>query len=130
MWGWCRTELFSYETCIFYTVLTAIPTLDRVSLKEKVVDAPEILTVIDTIPNLSTFLNALYECRYADFFKVGSYPVAIIIIIIITAFPAKRHGASADELHVNAARFIPLFWICRFQFLEPWVSLYSPVVTT
>ncbi|KAK9906744.1 hypothetical protein WJX75_007249 [Coccomyxa subellipsoidea] len=63
------TELFSYETCIFYTVLTAIPTLDRVSLKEKVVDAPEILTVIDTIPNLSTFLNALYECRYADFFK-------------------------------------------------------------
>lgn len=71
-WSWRRrTELFSYETCIFYTVLTAIPTLDRVSLKAKVVDAPEILTVIDTIPNLNTFLNALYECRYADFFQVG-----------------------------------------------------------
>lgn len=69
--GPCRTELFSYETCIFYTVLTAIPTLDRVSLKAKVVDAPEILTVIDTIPNLNTFLNALYECRYADFFQVS-----------------------------------------------------------
>jgi len=73
----CRSELFSYETCIFYTVLTAIPTLDRVKLKAKVVDAPEILTVIDTIPNLSTFLNALYECRYADFFKVCVPPADV-----------------------------------------------------
>lgn len=32
-----RTELFDYETCIFYTVLTAVPNLDRVALKTKVV---------------------------------------------------------------------------------------------
>ncbi|CAK0751867.1 proteasome regulatory particle subunit [Coccomyxa viridis] len=63
------SELFSYETCIFYTVLTSVPTLDRVSLKSKVVDAPEILTVIESIPHLSTYLNALYKCQYADFFK-------------------------------------------------------------
>ncbi len=96
--GWCRTELFSYETCIFYTVLTTIPTLDRVSLKAKVVDAPEILTVIDTIPNLSTFLNALYECRYADFFKVGSAAMAHSLSSLLCcdfmckacAFPAKK----------------------------------------
>ena len=31
-----RTELFDYETCIFYTVLTAVPNLDRVALKTKV----------------------------------------------------------------------------------------------
>ncbi|KAF2590826.1 hypothetical protein F2Q70_00039649 [Brassica cretica] len=37
-------EIFPYETFIFYTVLTSIITLDRVSLKQKVVDAPEILT--------------------------------------------------------------------------------------
>ncbi|XP_039050869.1 26S proteasome non-ATPase regulatory subunit 6 homolog [Hibiscus syriacus] len=61
-------ELFSYETFIFYTVLTSIISLDRVSLKQKVVDAPEILTVIGKIPHLSEFLNSLYDCQYKSFF--------------------------------------------------------------
>ncbi|KAK9117433.1 hypothetical protein Sjap_016380 [Stephania japonica] len=61
-------ELFPYDTFIFYTVLTSIISLDRVSIKQKVVDAPEILTVIGKIPYLSEFLNSLYECRYKSFF--------------------------------------------------------------
>lgn len=61
-------ELFAYDTFIFYTVLTSIISLDRVSLKQKVVDAPEILTVIGKIPHLSEFLNALYGCQYKAFF--------------------------------------------------------------
>lgn len=62
-------ELFPYDTFIFYTVLTSIITLDRVSLKQKVVDAPEILTVIGKIPHLSEFMNSLYECQYKSFFS-------------------------------------------------------------
>nr|GMC58408.1 26S proteasome non-ATPase regulatory subunit 6 homolog [Ipomoea batatas] len=62
-------ELFPYDTFIFYTVLTSIITLDRVSLKQKVVDAPEILTVIGKIPYLSEFLNSLYDCQYKAFFS-------------------------------------------------------------
>ncbi len=69
----CSTELFSYEACILYTVLTAVPNLDRVALKDKVVDAPEILTLIDAIPHLAQFLNALYECRYDDFFRARAH---------------------------------------------------------
>lgn len=61
-------EIFPYDTFIFYTVLTSIITLDRVSLKQKVVDAPEILTVIGKIPHLSEFLNSLYDCQYKSFF--------------------------------------------------------------
>ncbi|XP_035544553.1 26S proteasome non-ATPase regulatory subunit 6 homolog [Juglans regia] len=61
-------ELFPYDTFIFYTVLTSIISLDRVSLKQKVVDAPEILTVIGKIPHLSEFLNSLYDCQYKPFF--------------------------------------------------------------
>eukprot|EP01018_Ginkgo_biloba_P022813 Gb_07144 [translate_table: standard] len=61
-------ELFPYDTFIFYTVLTSIISLDRVSLKQKVVDAPEILTVISKIPHLSEFLNSLYGCQYKSFF--------------------------------------------------------------
>ena len=31
----CRTELFPYETCIFYTVVTSLITLERKDLKAK-----------------------------------------------------------------------------------------------
>ncbi|GMP34043.1 hypothetical protein CsSME_00007089 [Camellia sinensis var. sinensis] len=62
-------ELFPYDNFIFYTVLTSIISLDRVSLKQKVVDAPEILTVIGKIPHLSGFLNSLYDCQYKSFFS-------------------------------------------------------------
>ncbi|GJS52956.1 26S proteasome non-ATPase regulatory subunit 6 [Tanacetum coccineum] len=41
-------EIFPYDTFIFYTVLASIISLDRVSLKQKVVDAPEILTSVIT----------------------------------------------------------------------------------
>ncbi|XP_074294714.1 26S proteasome non-ATPase regulatory subunit 6 homolog [Silene latifolia] len=61
-------ELFTYDTFIFYTVLTSIISLDRVTLKQKVVDAPEILTVIGKIPYLSEFMNSLYDCQYKSFF--------------------------------------------------------------
>ncbi|KAH7834563.1 hypothetical protein Vadar_017377 [Vaccinium darrowii] len=46
-----------------------IISLDRVSLKQKVVDAPEILTVIGKIPHLSEFLNSLCDCQYKSFFS-------------------------------------------------------------
>ncbi|GMP35399.1 hypothetical protein CsSME_00007845 [Camellia sinensis var. sinensis] len=46
-----------------------IISLDRVSLKQKVVDAPEILTVIGKIPHLLGFLNSLYDCQYKSFFS-------------------------------------------------------------
>ncbi|XP_004952997.1 26S proteasome non-ATPase regulatory subunit 6 [Setaria italica] len=65
-------ELFPYDTFIFYTVLTSIITLDRVSLKQKVVDAPEILAVIGKVPHLSEFLNSLYNCQYKSFFVAFS----------------------------------------------------------
>lgn len=63
------TELFNYEQCIFYTVMTTIVSLSRMDLKAKVVDAPEVLTVIDALPHLGTFLNSLYECKYTSFSK-------------------------------------------------------------
>jgi len=61
-------ELFDYKTFIFYTVITSIVSLDRVSLKKKVIDAPEILSVILEVPHLSDFLNSLYNSDYRLFF--------------------------------------------------------------
>ncbi|KAK9942094.1 hypothetical protein M0R45_007783 [Rubus argutus] len=61
-------EIFPYDIFVFYTVLTSIISLDRVSLKQKVMDAPEILSVIGKIPYLSEILNSLYDCQYQSFF--------------------------------------------------------------
>lgn len=73
-------ELFPYERCIFYTVVTSIIALDRVALKEKVVDAPEVLAVIDAIPNLATYLNSLYFVNYKDFFKVDLRLIVVFVL--------------------------------------------------
>jgi len=62
-------ELFDYKTFIFYTVITSILSLDRVSLKEKCVDSPEIKTIIHEVPDLGSFLHCLYNSEYAKFFK-------------------------------------------------------------
>jgi len=61
-------EMMSYNTFIFYTVLTSVISVDRVTLKNKVVRSPEILTAYREIPNLESFLQSLYKCRYRDFF--------------------------------------------------------------
>jgi 26S proteasome regulatory subunit N7 len=61
-------ELLDYQTYIYYTVLMAVVSMDRVTLKEKVINAPEILAVIDNIPHLNSLLNSIYNCQYAPFF--------------------------------------------------------------
>jgi 26S proteasome regulatory subunit N7 len=58
------TELCTYNDFVFYTVVTAIVALDRVALKQHVVDAPEILAVLGEMPHLELFLNGLYTCKY------------------------------------------------------------------
>jgi len=61
-------ELFDYKTFIFYAALTNIISLDRVALKKKVINAPEILTVILEIPHLNDFLTSFYNSNYKLFF--------------------------------------------------------------
>uniref|UniRef100_A0A6B2L6T1 PCI domain-containing protein n=1 Tax=Arcella intermedia TaxID=1963864 RepID=A0A6B2L6T1_9EUKA len=62
-------ELFSYQQNVFYTVLTSIVSLDRVPLKEKVVDSPDVNTVIKSIPHLNDFLRSFYNSEYSLFFS-------------------------------------------------------------
>lgn len=66
----CRSELFSYTDCVSYAVLTSLVSLERVPLKKRVVDSPEIRSVIGHVPALDTCLNALYDCKYKEFFRV------------------------------------------------------------
>jgi len=63
------TELLTYEMCVFYTVTLAVISLDRPSLMADVVENPEILAAIDSVPHLKDLLMSLYQCQYGAFFK-------------------------------------------------------------
>jgi len=66
-------ELFPYERFCSYTLLTSLVALDRVNLKAKIIDSPEVVAVLDAatpgtpLQVAGTLLFALYECRYRDF---------------------------------------------------------------
>ncbi|KZV24854.1 hypothetical protein F511_14737 [Dorcoceras hygrometricum] len=77
-------ELFPYDTFVFYTVLTSIISLDRVSLKQKVVDAPEILTIRTVV--------------YSQFLE--SYKSVTIEAM------AKAFGVTVDFIDLELSRFI------------------------
>jgi 26S proteasome regulatory subunit N7 len=59
-------ELLSFRDFVFYTVITSLIAMDRVTLKRKILDSPEILTVVGEIDSLKNFVISLYECRYNE----------------------------------------------------------------
>ena len=62
------TELFSFQDFIKYTVLMSLVSLERASIRSKVVHAPEILSVIREMPDIQQFLDSLFKCDYKKFF--------------------------------------------------------------
>jgi 26S proteasome regulatory subunit N7 len=64
-------ELCSYNTFIFYTVIMSAVAIDRVNIKKKVIDAPEILAVIrePELGRLGDFITSLYNSTYSVFFE-------------------------------------------------------------
>lgn len=61
------TELYDYKRFVFYTVITALVSVDRPTLKDKVAEAPEILSVILEEPTICTFMNSLVQCDYKSY---------------------------------------------------------------
>ena len=63
------TELVSFTTFVKYTVLTSIISLDREAISKKVVNSPEVISVLNEIPDVNQLLSGLYRCNYSVFFK-------------------------------------------------------------
>ncbi|CAG8552299.1 5796_t:CDS:2, partial [Paraglomus occultum] len=63
------TELMEYKDFVKYAVLAGAIALKRVDLKKKVIDAPEVLEVLNEIPHLEDYITSLYNCEYAKFFR-------------------------------------------------------------
>jgi 26S proteasome regulatory subunit N7 len=63
------TELMSYRDFVKYAVLVGMISLQRVEIKKRIIDAPEILEVLHEIPHLEEYMKSLYEGHYDKFFK-------------------------------------------------------------
>mmetsp|Transcript_2512 Transcript_2512/g.4920 ORF Transcript_2512/g.4920 Transcript_2512/m.4920 type:complete len:400 (-) Transcript_2512:96-1295(-) len=64
------TAVYSYETMVVYTVITSMISLDRISLRKKVVKSPEILQIVQEMPKVQTLIQSLNKCNYAELFAV------------------------------------------------------------
>lgn len=110
-------EIFDFEQYVFYTVISAIVSLDRVSLKEKIIDSSEVLSVIGQIPHLKTFLDSFYSGDYKAFFG------ALLPLI--------------DRIHKDRILHPHARWFCRemrvkayAQFLESYRSVQLASMAT
>ncbi|OZJ06726.1 hypothetical protein BZG36_00435 [Bifiguratus adelaidae] len=63
------TELMSYAEFVKFAVLCSMISLQRVDIKKRVLDAPEILEVLHDVPHLEEYMNSLYNGNYAQFFR-------------------------------------------------------------
>lgn len=111
------TELMTYHRCVFYTVVLAVVTLDRSTVKSEVVDNPEILSVIDSIPHLHAFLDSFYGARYADYFEA--------FVGISDAIRADRYLNPHYRFYSREARIV-----AYSQFLESYKSVALGAMAT
>jgi 26S proteasome regulatory subunit N7 len=61
-------ELFEFKTLVYYIVITGLLSLDRVTLQTKIIDSPEVLSVLYNFPSLERMLTNFFESEYKGFF--------------------------------------------------------------
>ena len=91
-------ELFDFKTFVFYTAVINIISVDRKTLKEKIIDNSDVLSCINDIPHLQKFLNSFYDGQYAEFFKELFY---IIQVIKKDFYLSKHYNYYINEIRVK-----------------------------
>lgn len=62
------TELCSYASIIRYAIIAGLISLPRTSIKDKIIDAPEVLSMRSEMEELESCVNSLYLSDYKSFF--------------------------------------------------------------
>ncbi|VVT53991.1 uncharacterized protein SAPINGB_P003852 [Magnusiomyces paraingens] len=94
------TEITSYEEIVKYAVLSGAFALDRVNLKRKVVDSPEVLSLVPTTPSLepiTVMTNSLYTCEYDSYFKA-------LATVEVEVLKTSRYLASHSLFYIREMR--------------------------
>jgi len=91
-------ELFDFKTFVFYTAIVNIITVDRNTLKERIIDNSDVLSCINDIPHLQKFLNTFYEGEYSEFFVELYY---IIQILKKDFYLSKHYNYFINEMRIK-----------------------------
>ena len=91
-------ELFDYKTFVFYTAVTNIITVDRNTLKNRVIDNSDVVSCINEIPHLENFLNTFYEGNYNEFLKEF---YAIVQRLKTDFFFSKHYNFFMNEMRIK-----------------------------
>ena len=92
-------ELFDFKTFVFYTAIINIISVDRKTLKEKIIDSSDVLSCINEIPHLEKFLNTFYDGEYAQFFLELYY---IIQRLKDDFYLSKHYNYYINEIRIKA----------------------------
>lgn len=63
------TELVEFKDFVFYAVIVGVVSMDRPTVRNQLVTSPEVLSVIKETPELQTFLESYFYCRYKSFMQ-------------------------------------------------------------
>jgi len=61
------TEFCTFNEFVVYSIVTNILHLPRTEIKDKIIDGPEIVTIVGEIPEAWELVNALYDCDYKSY---------------------------------------------------------------
>jgi len=104
------SELVPYNQFIMYAVTTSLVALPRAEMKPKVLDAPEILQVIDEIPFAGGLVNGLYHCQYRQLQEA--------LVNIVDVLQKDRYFAPHVAYYWREVRVL-----AYTQFLESYMSV-------
>jgi 26S proteasome regulatory subunit N7 len=92
-------DLLTFRDFVFYTVITSLVSQDRVVIKTKILESPEILSVVSEVPFLYAVVIGLYECRYKEFLENFT---SLIDEIKVDGFLNKHLGYITKNLRMIA----------------------------
>lgn len=92
-------ELFDYKDFVFYTSLCNIITVDRNTLKSRIIDNPDVVSCIKDIPYLEVFLESYYKGQYETFFD---YFIKLISRVKSDYYIGAHHKYFIKEMRIKA----------------------------
>mmetsp|Transcript_9175 Transcript_9175/g.25662 ORF Transcript_9175/g.25662 Transcript_9175/m.25662 type:complete len:387 (-) Transcript_9175:171-1331(-) len=104
------TEVVDFKDFVFYTVILTMVSLDRPTLREKLVSSPEVLSAIKETPHLQDFLESYFYCRYKPFMQ---HFVPVIDLVRADRYLTRHCRHFMRIMRLNAYR----------QFLVPYRSV-------
>ena len=104
------TEIMDYETLVTYAVITGIISMDRQTIKKKLLEASQVIVYLMKLPEIKSYLESFYYCRYRDFF--------VNFLWVINYIKQDRYIRSHSRYFIRETRVV-----VYSQFLESYKTV-------